>query len=112
MVNCQRLSGIIFTAYLIFADGHRKVVPPLPIEGAPAWLDTDRYIIEAKTESDATSEMMQGPMLQALLEDRFHLKVHRASKQVPVYELTVVKGGPKLKPFDHHCIPAEPGTTN
>jgi uncharacterized protein (TIGR03435 family) len=50
-------------------------------------------------------------MLQALLEDRFQLKVHRATKLVPVYELTVAKGGPKLKPFDHNCIPAEPGST-
>jgi hypothetical protein len=64
-VNCQRLSGIIFTAYLIYAEGHRKVVPPLPIEGAPAWLDQDRYMIEAKSESDASSEMMQGPMLRS-----------------------------------------------
>jgi len=36
-------------------------------------------------------------MLQALLEDRFRLKVHRETKQGSVYALTVVKKGPKLK---------------
>ena len=40
---------------------------------------------------------MNGPMLQALLEDRFRLRIHRESKEVPVYEMTVAKGGPKLQ---------------
>jgi uncharacterized protein (TIGR03435 family) len=37
-------------------------------------------------------------MLQALLEDRFNLKIHRETRDIPVYELTVAKGGPKLRP--------------
>jgi uncharacterized protein (TIGR03435 family) len=36
-------------------------------------------------------------MLQALLADRFHLKVHREKKQLSVYALTIAKNGPKLK---------------
>jgi uncharacterized protein (TIGR03435 family) len=36
-------------------------------------------------------------MLQALLEERFQLKIHRESREVPVYALTVAKGGPKLQ---------------
>jgi uncharacterized protein (TIGR03435 family) len=35
-------------------------------------------------------------MLQVLLEDRFHLKVHQETKERPVYALTVAKNGPKL----------------
>ena len=35
-------------------------------------------------------------MLQVLLEDRFHLKVHWEMKNIPVYALTVAKNGPKL----------------
>jgi uncharacterized protein (TIGR03435 family) len=35
--------------------------------------------------------------MQAVLEDRFKLKIHRESRDVQVYELTQVKGGPKLK---------------
>ena len=43
-------------------------------------------------------------MLQALLEDRFRLKVHRETRQVPVYALTVARGGPKLQARDESCI--------
>jgi uncharacterized protein (TIGR03435 family) len=45
-------------------------------------------------------------MMQALLEDRFNLKVHREIGEVPAYALTVSKGGPKLKPFrEGSCTP-------
>ena len=48
---------------------------------------------------------MQGPMLQALLEDRFQLKIHRETREVPVYALTVEQGGSRLKPFEEgSCI--------
>ena len=43
--------------------------------------------------------MMTGPMLQALLEDRFRLKIHSETREIPIYELTVAKSGSKLKPF-------------
>ncbi len=45
-------------------------------------------------------------MLQALLEDRFKLKVHRAEREVPVYEVTVAKGGLKMHRVDEgNCVP-------
>jgi uncharacterized protein (TIGR03435 family) len=47
-------------------------------------------------------------MLQALLEDRFHLKVHRESRPATVYLMTVAKGGLKLKPtIDGSCLPLD-----
>ncbi len=47
-------------------------------------------------------------MLQTLLEERFKLKVHWETKEVPVYALTVAKGGPKLQPFkEGSCIPLD-----
>jgi len=57
---------------------------------------SETFTIEAKPESPQTLEMMRGPMLQALLEDRFKLKVHQVTKQVPIYALVVARGGPKL----------------
>ncbi len=36
-------------------------------------------------------------MLQTLLAERFHLKAHIEKREMPVYELVVAKGGPKLK---------------
>jgi uncharacterized protein (TIGR03435 family) len=38
-------------------------------------------------------------MLQALLEDRFELRTHRETREVPVYALTVAQGGSNLTPF-------------
>jgi uncharacterized protein (TIGR03435 family) len=101
------LIGIIQVAYLDYADGHHRIMPPMPIEGAPNWLQSDRYMIQAKTAVDVGSGTMQGPMVQSLLEDRFKLKVHRHTREVPVYELTVAKGGSKLKPFDGGCTPVD-----
>ena len=43
---------------------------------------------------------MMGPMLRALLEERFKLKTHRELEDVPMYGMTVAKGGLKIKPID------------
>jgi len=51
--------------------------------------------------------MMNGPMLQALLEDRFKLRAHRETREVPIYALTVAKDGAKLRPFQGTCIPRD-----
>jgi uncharacterized protein (TIGR03435 family) len=76
-----------------------------PIQGSPDWAKSDRYSVDAKTDGPATPEMMRGPMMQALLEERFQLKIHRESREIPVYELTVAKGGPKLQAAtDASCI--------
>jgi uncharacterized protein (TIGR03435 family) len=49
-------------------------------------------------------------MLQGLLEERFQLKIHRETAQVPMYALTVAKGGLKLKPIQaEDCTQLEPG---
>ncbi len=44
-------------------------------------------------------------MLQALLEERFKVKLHRETREVPVYIVTVARGGPKLQPFqEDSCV--------
>jgi uncharacterized protein (TIGR03435 family) len=53
--------------------------------------------------------MMLGPMLRSLLEERFQLKLHRETKEVPVYALTVAKGGAKLRPYkEGSCSSTDP----
>jgi uncharacterized protein (TIGR03435 family) len=48
-------------------------------------------------------------MLRSLLEDRFQLKLHRETKELPVYALTVAKSGPNCsKPKEGGCIPIDP----
>ncbi len=99
-------TGLIERAYVRFADGHPHPSGMVPITGGPAWIHSERFDIEATAEGHASEEIMQGPMLQALLEDRFQLKVHRETREVPVYALTVEQGGSGLKPFmEGSCIP-------
>jgi uncharacterized protein (TIGR03435 family) len=49
-------------------------------------------------------------MLQSVLEDRFQLKIHRETEEVPMYNLTLAKGGLKLKPMEPGgCVEHDPG---
>jgi uncharacterized protein (TIGR03435 family) len=67
------------------------------VSGVQAWMNSEHFDVQATTESTATVKQLEGPMLQALLEDRFQLKVHRASVERPVYLLTTEKGGLKMQ---------------
>jgi uncharacterized protein (TIGR03435 family) len=71
------------------------------IVGGPAWLATDKWDIEAKTDDGVqhTPEETRR-MVQSLLRDRFALRAHRETQRRPAYVLTVTKGGPKFKPSE------------
>lgn len=60
-------------------------------------LDSRGYELAAKLPAGATKADLRF-MLQSLLAERFHLAVHREQREMQGYELTVAKGGPKLKP--------------
>lgn len=71
---------------------------PQAISGGPAWVDSDHWEILAKTPGGVRPNLTeQMSMLRQLLADRFRLTSHREPKQLPIYTLSVVKGGPKLK---------------
>jgi uncharacterized protein (TIGR03435 family) len=101
--------GLIQAAYVIFANGHTISSPMhVPISGGPAWINSDRYDVNAKPDGPQSEEMMNGRMMQALLEDRFKLQIHRETREVPIYALTAAKGGIKLKPFQEgSCTPID-----
>src|SRR5262252_3570945 len=61
----------------------------------PAWIDSERYDISARSQGPAPKEQLR-LMLQALLKDRFQLTLHRETKDMAGYALVVAKGGPKL----------------
>ncbi len=67
------------------------------LSGGPAWLHTDEFDIEAKSEGDPGRAQMMA-MLQALLAGRFQLKLRRETREQNVYALTVAKNGPRLTP--------------
>jgi bla regulator protein BlaR1 len=111
-LNCPTVRDLIDAAYVMYADGrnpNRLKLQRIPIEGGPGWIDSERYTINAKAEGNANAYEMQGALLQTLLENRFKLKIHRETREIPVYDLVVAKGGPKLKPFQEgSCTPTPP----
>jgi len=62
----------------------------------PAWLDTERFDIVAKIPAGVAEDQIPR-MFQALLADRFKLKLHREKNQLPIYALVVGKNGPKMQ---------------
>jgi uncharacterized protein (TIGR03435 family) len=100
-LNCVTVANLIRLAYLVFPTGQpdAPVSPAVfqqPISGGPSWVDSERYRIDAKADGPVNLEMMRGPMMQALLEDRFKLKLHRETKEIDIFEVTVGKGSRKL----------------
>jgi uncharacterized protein (TIGR03435 family) len=83
------------------------------VSGAPSWASTNGFDVEAKMESsvaDALKKLSREQralawqqMFQGLLADRFGLKVHPETRELPVYILSVAKNGPKL----HEAIPGD-----
>ncbi len=68
------------------------------VSGGPGWLDSAHHDISAKAEGTPSIEGLRS-MLGTLLEERFRLKVHRETKELPVYELVAgkIRRGPKLR---------------
>jgi uncharacterized protein (TIGR03435 family) len=67
------------------------------IAGAPGWIESEHYDLQAKAENNPSVQQMEGPMLRLLLEERFRLVLHRETRQLPAYRLSVGKTGPKLQ---------------
>jgi uncharacterized protein (TIGR03435 family) len=63
--------------------------------GGPVWMDKDRFDVEAKAAVQPRTVDEFRPMVQALLEERFKLKVHRETRDLPVYNMVVEKSGLK-----------------
>lgn len=98
--DCVPLRQMIGNAF------SRDVNDYAPLEGGPGWTNSAFYEINATAEGHPSVKVMSGPMLQALLEERFHLKIHRETREGPVYFLTVARGRPKLHSFtEGSCKP-------
>jgi uncharacterized protein (TIGR03435 family) len=89
-----RFVGLPLKEYIV--NAYR--VKPQQIVG-PDWLGQgdQRFDLAATIPAGASAEQLPA-MLQALLADRFQMKMHRESREFPVYALGVAKGGPKFQP--------------
>jgi uncharacterized protein (TIGR03435 family) len=77
------------------------------VVGGPDWIAIDRFNVEAKMP-EGTAQA-QGPMLlQTLLADRFKLKVHKDTRELPIYALTVTRSdgrlGAPIRPTQDDCV--------
>jgi uncharacterized protein (TIGR03435 family) len=69
-------------------------------------ISSDRFDIDARAgDANATPDQMRS-MLQALLTDRFQLKIHREMRLESVFELVPTKNGPKLRTAGQGCGPS------
>ncbi len=86
--TASTLIDMIIVAYHLHYD---------QISGAPGWAKSDHFDLEARAGDKAITTEQMRTMLQALLADRFQLKVHRETKEVPMYALVVAKTGPRFQ---------------
>jgi uncharacterized protein (TIGR03435 family) len=88
------------TVKVLIMDGYG--VKEDSIIGGPDWVGTTGYDVDAKVTpaADAPPPKLnraeRRQMIQSLLADRFKLVVHYETKDAPIYELDLAKGGSKL----------------
>jgi len=83
------------TAKTMMATMYR--IPARQIEGGPDWFGFDRFDVEARADRGGYSIDELHTMFKNLLKDRFGLDIHVDTREGPVYILTVVRGGTKMK---------------
>ena len=75
--------------------------------GAPAWLASDRFDIVAKEPEGTFTDKQRRLMMQALLIDRFKLQAHIETRELPIFNLVLLRAdgrlGPELKPTAVDC---------
>jgi uncharacterized protein (TIGR03435 family) len=88
VITAGRLTHIMAVAYKFNVNR---------IDGRPDWDGPTRFDVEAKAESSTATQQQLLQMLQALLADRFKLKIIRETRQLSGYTLVVAKNGPTLR---------------
>jgi uncharacterized protein (TIGR03435 family) len=90
---------------IAIAYGEPRPLPDFQISGGPDWIDSDRFDVEAKaqgnfpkTQTEAGFSTTGELMLQALLMERFKLKVHKETRQLPMYGLIAARSDGRLGP--------------
>jgi uncharacterized protein (TIGR03435 family) len=95
------LRGIAEWAYDIRPLFHRGL-----LEGGPSWIDNETFAIVAKASSPLSADVGRA-MLRTLLADRFKLRVHTVSREMPVFALVLARKdgalGPGLRRSDKDC---------
>ena len=104
--NIFRLLNVTTRDLILIAYGLPTGSAPARALGGPGWIDNKRYDVEGKIPDAILAQIEKSPpklrreqtllMVQSLLAERFKLLAHVETRVMPVYELVVAKGGPKL----------------
>ncbi len=100
IVTNARLKALIANAFEM-ADSPSLV--DVRILGGPDWIGSERYDINAKANTEFKPSPDGPPrelllMIRSLLEERFKLKAHRETRELPIYELVVARADRRLAP--------------
>jgi uncharacterized protein (TIGR03435 family) len=96
----DRVAYIHTTMFGLIASAYQ--VRGFQIDG-PSWIRTERYDVVAKAPDNTPKDQVP-LMLQALLAERFKLKVHREPRELQIYALIFVKDSPKLEKVESDAI--------
>ncbi len=80
-------------------------IPEARIEGRRDWMNSARFSITAQASGNPDKSRTRR-MLKTLLEDKFKVKVHTETRELPVLVMTAAKGGLKLDPSSGGSGPA------
>ena len=112
-----RLTAVGIPLYLAIEWAYGLSIQSVRMSGGPEWTHSAQYDIDARPAAGAIPADLPGvvreqrmrPMLQALLAERFKLVVRREHKEIPVYAVSVAKGGLKMESVDEKdCGPGLP----
>jgi uncharacterized protein (TIGR03435 family) len=109
-----RVTNYTLRALIAAAYVRPQVNPDFLISGGPKWIDADHFDVDAKAQEDLppstgtdTASSSRRVMLQALLAERFKLKVHTETSERPIYALVVATSdrtmGSQLHPSTADC---------
>jgi uncharacterized protein (TIGR03435 family) len=111
VISGNRVAWVDFTLTNLVSQAYNLKAYQM-VSAVPAWMgggstlsdivaksrSAEHYDVLAKAEGEATLTLDQAALiLQTVLADRFHLRVHWEMRNLPVYKLVVGKNGPKLK---------------
>jgi uncharacterized protein (TIGR03435 family) len=122
-VPCVTVEQLVYLAYAgpgarddehLINDGLGGASNETKVRGGPDWAHSykDKFEIEATAPGVTERTVLMGTMLRTLLEERFHLQIHRETEQVGMFALDVAKGGLKVKPMQPGDCDADQADSN
>ena len=98
IITVRDLIGVVYGSPLALLDSQ--------IVNVPAWARNDRFEIIAKAPGALSHDTLLA-MVRTLLAERFELRMHKQTRQLPVYDLMLERTGemgPRLRQANGQCL--------